>query len=934
MSLHHLLRRQFKKIGVDFGSTPGSLEQWQRFIHRVNRTYIETDQTRYLLERSQSISSNEMREQFRRLEETQQFLGVGNWSIDLPDGSVQCSKECLRILDLPLAPARPNYHELTSRIPADDRRKLERQLRCAVHDGTTFEMQLRIITTSGRLRWVHAIGRPVRGSDGTVCGLHGAVTDITSQILTEHMHSTERKITHLLITAQPQDDVVRKVIKTICEAHGWACGALWKLDKQTAILQRSAVWTVQKPSVADFFDHGANAIVLPAWFKLVGRTPQSGESVWISDLTTDPDFPRAAAARMAGLCSMFAFPVETDGGIFCIMELFAQKMRLPDQEMRRSAHFIGRHLAQFFLREQQEVALRESESHFRALVEQASDSFYMHDAQGYIIDVNQRGCDSLGYAREDLLGMSIADINADVSMEKFKCLLEQMPTGAPISLETRHKRKDGSLFPVEISIGPVDVGGRRHFLSLARNVAERKKLQDQLHHQAYHDLLTNLPNRAKLNARLCQAIEHARQHHRALAVLLIDLDRFKNINDTLGHDAGDKLLQEMALRISLSIRPSDTLAHHGAANGMVARLGGDEFIVLVEDIAKPADVGQIARRILANIGKAFALENQLIRMTASIGISLYPQDGSNDYMLMKHADVAMYRAKEHGKNAFAFYSTQMDEHSASQLALESGLHMALERDELVLHYQPIVDAATGRIVGAEALVRWLHPEHGLMQPDEFIPLAEEIGLIVPLSKWVLENACTQHVAWRRQGIPALDLAVNLSPRHFMDKNIEHELTGILRKTGMDPHQLELEVTESMMVHNVDLANQVLAAFRRAGVRIAIDDFGVGYSSLSQVKHFPIDIIKIDKSFVADIPGPDADEAIINAIIAMGKSLKITLVAEGVESKQQLQFLRSRGCDQIQGYLFSKPLPADAFASLVRENVALVQQGATTTITCA
>ena len=350
-------------------------------------------------------------------------------------------------------------------------------------------------------------------------------------------------------------------------------------------------------------------------------------------------------------------------------------------------------------------------------------------------------------------------------------------------------------------MGPIEIDGQRHLLSLVRDVTERKELQDHIQHLAYHDPLTSLPNRAMFNRHLSHAIAQAQRYQKGIAVLFIDLDRFKNINDTLGHDAGDRLLQEMAKRVSTCLRGSDVVARLDGSHDLVARLGGDEFVVLIEEVIDVGHISHVARKILAAMVKEFPLGGQMIHVTASIGISVFPEDGRNEFSLMKHADIAMYRAKEIGKNNFQFYSTQMDLHSAELLALESGLRRALERDEFVLYYQAKVDTRTGRITGVEALVRWQHPDLGLVSPVHFIPLAEESGLIVPLSHWVLKEACSQNRAWQKQGLPALRIAVNLSPRQFSDVNLLEDTARTLREVGMDPRLLELEVTESMMMYN-------------------------------------------------------------------------------------------------------------------------------------
>ena len=920
-TIHHLLLRQLKRLGVDPAGAPPSPLQWQQILDRVDRAYTEADQERYLLERSQEISSREMQGLYANLEEAQRIAGLGNWSFDRREGRGHWSKECLRIFGLAATAAMPRYKELSRQLHKEDRIPLRDRAQAALHDGKDFEIEFRLLLADGETRWVRVIGQTIKDADGGVQRLHGTVMDVTSRKVVELRQSMEHTVTRLLAESDSPPDVIAEVIQTICETLGWVCGALWKLDKQNGSLQRSVTWSLPHPRIEEFFRASKQFIQVPAPGGLIARVLEAGAPVWNPDVACDADFGRSAAAQESGLRAAFAFPIQAGGEVFGVMEFFTKQAQRADPEILQSAHFIGRHIGQFFQRKQAQDALKESEAHFRSLVEQASDSFYVHDLDGHIIDVNQHGCDCLGYRRQDLLAMSMANIDIDLTISELKYLRNQVSSKAPVALESRHKRKDGSVFPVEIRMGPIDIDGQRHLLSLVRDVTERKELQDHIQHLAYHDSLTDLPNRAMFNRQLSNAIARAERDQTGLAVLFIDLDRFKNINDTLGHDAGDRLLQEMARRIGACLRGGDGAAHMDGDSDLVARLGGDEFVVLIEGVADSARVSQVAHKLLAALVKEYPLEGQLIHITASIGISTFPEDGRNEFSLMKHADVAMYRAKDRGKNNFQFYSAHMDLHSAELLALESGLRRAPERDEFVIYYQAKVDANTGRITGVEALVRWQHPELGLVSPIHFISLAEESGLIVPLSQWVLKEACRQSLAWQRQGLPPIRIAVNLSARQFVDDNLLADTMKTLREVGMDPSMLELEITESMMMYNTEKTIEVLAAFRKQGIRIAIDDFGIGYSSLSHLKQFPIDIIKIDRSFIQDIPGDHADEAITEAIIVMGRSLKIKVVAEGVETAQQLHFLRSHGCDEIQGYFFSRPIPADAFAKLLRSNMA-------------
>jgi diguanylate cyclase (GGDEF)-like protein len=433
------------------------------------------------------------------------------------------------------------------------------------------------------------------------------------------------------------------------------------------------------------------------------------------------------------------------------------------------------------------------------------------------------------------------------------------------------------------------------------------KHAESLQHLAYHDSLTSLPNRGFFSKLLNHGISQAQRHKKTLAVLFIDLDRFKYINDTLGHEAGDALLQEVARRLKDALRESDT----------VARLGGDEFVVLVEDVSDKNTMAVVAHKILSALVRPFVTLGQEFHVTASIGISFYPSDGPDERSLMKNADIAMYRAKEEGKNNFQFYSEAMNTHSFERLTMESSLRRALERGEFVLHYQPKVVFASGEINGVEALLRWQHPDLGLVAPAQFIALAEETGLIVPIGKWVLRTACAQSKAWLDQGLPRLSMAVNLSPRQFADENLLRDINAILERTAMDPTLLELEITESMLMQNVEKAIGMLASLSSRGIRLAIDDFGTGYSSLSTLKRFPINTIKVDRSFIRDLPGTPEDRAITDAIIAMGRTLSMTVIAEGVETKAQADYLRGKTCDEFQGFYFRKPMAAAELAALLQ-----------------
>jgi diguanylate cyclase (GGDEF)-like protein len=429
---------------------------------------------------------------------------------------------------------------------------------------------------------------------------------------------------------------------------------------------------------------------------------------------------------------------------------------------------------------------------------------------------------------------------------------------------------------------------------------------ERVEYLAYHDGLTGLPNRSMFSKLLVQSIGEARRYERKLAVAFLDLDRFKQINDSLGHEAGDQLLQEVAVRLRGCVRASDT----------VARLGGDEFVVLLPEIGHSDDAAIVAQKILAVVAKPFTLIGQEFRVTVSIGISSYPADGLDEQTLTKNADIAMYQAKEGGKNNFQFYSKARNVNSLERLTLEASLRHALVRQEFHLLYQAKRDIISGRVTGMEALLRWQHPDLGVVAPHQFLAVAEESGLIVPIGRWVLKTACLQNVAWQKRGLPPLCIAVNLAARQFYDEALIPDVCAILEATGMEPNLLELEFTEALLINRVEDTLRILTALKALRIRIAIDNFGTGYSSLATLQKFPLDTIKIDRSLIRDIKGPADETGLANAIIAIGKSLSVTVVAQGVETRDQAEYLRTHACDELQGFYFERPLPGEESTRLL------------------
>ena len=516
-----------------------------------------------------------------------------------------------------------------------------------------------------------------------------------------------------------------------------------------------------------------------------------------------------------------------------------------------------------------------------------------------------------GYAASEVIGRSCSLLQGDdrdqPGLAEIRAALRDKREGNAI---LRNYRKDGTLFWNDLYLAPVkdEDGEVRHFVAAQYDISTMKRYESELEHQANHDTLTGLANRTLLHELLCQAIACASRNNRPIWLVFIDLDRFKVVNDTLGHKAGDVLLKTISERLQSAVRNTDT----------VARLGGDEFVLILterSEIAMPLKT-EAVQRILNAVAQPLTIEGCEFLPTCSVGVAVYPNDGADPETLMSHADIAMYRAKEMGRNNFQFFTQTMNELSRERLQLEAELRHALEREEFVLHYQPQVNLRTGQVVGMEALIRWNHPKLGLVPPARFIGLAEETGLIVPIGAWVLHTACAQNKAWQLAGLGRLRVAVNLSGRQFAKQDLAQSIMDILLKTGLEPSYLEIELTESLIMTDVERAIGTLRELKALGVQLSIDDFGTGYSSLAYLKRFPLDVLKIDQTFVRDISSNADDAAIVASIISLSHSLKLHVIAEGVETREQMAYLRQHGCDELQGYYFSPPVPPETFEQLM------------------
>ena len=566
-----------------------------------------------------------------------------------------------------------------------------------------------------------------------------------------------------------------------------------------------------------------------------------------------------------------------------------------------------------------EVALNNSEEKYRSLDGIEEYAVLMLDPAGVILNWNVGAQRMHGYTAEEIVGQNFSRLFSveDIQRGRPSEILRLAAVNERHQEEIPHARQDGSRFIGEIALTALrdSSGALRGFSKIGRDLTPRKDAEKHLvridkqianlAHLAEHDPLTGLPNRLLLNDRINQAIALAHRHSGKVAVLFLDLDGFKHTNDSLGHSVGDKLLRSVAKRLLACVRSPDT----------VSRNGGDEFIIVLQEMERPNQAAITARRVLKALADPHKVGELDLHVTASVGVSIYPDDGPDAESLIKNADTAMYQAKSSGRKTFQFFTPEMNVGAVERQSIEEDLRHALENREFALHYQPKVNLKTGAVVGAEALIRWAHPTRGPLSPGKFIPVAEETGLILPIGAWVLREACVQAKSWKDAGLRFGTMAVNVSTVQFREDEFLVDLLSVLRETGLDPRSLELEVTESVLMRNTEASVSILKAVRDIGIRVAVDDFGTGYSSLSYLRRFPLDSLKIDQSFLHKIHEAPDDSIIVSAIIGMGRNIGLRVIAEGVETAEELAFLRANDCDEAQGYYFSRPVPAEEFVNL-------------------
>jgi diguanylate cyclase (GGDEF)-like protein/PAS domain S-box-containing protein len=942
------------------------------------------------------------------------------------------------------------------------------------------DLELCRVNDAGDRIWISVSGEPVFDSTGEFIGYRGVGKDITARKREEQLRVLEHAVTRCLAEADSTSEAVKGVLRAVCETEHWECGRYFEPDDEAKLLRCHEAWCVPDPAIERFVEETKKLRFAPG-VGLVGHAWQSGTPLWATDIATDPRTLKTAVAQSTGMRGIFTVPVLAEGRTLGVLAFSSSKPREPEERLLQAMRVIGSQVGQFLQRKQAEAVLRGSDARLRATFEQAKVGIHMTTVDGRFLQVNDKYCDIVGYPREELLRMNIAEVNFEQRRSDAPDLRKKVLAGEmnSFSLEKQLRRRDGSPVWATITISAVrgPDNAVQHFLSVVEDIIERKReeqlrvlehavtrslaeadsestaltaaiqaicetegweygqywrldenagvlrcdcfwivpsaavairnfldksrdvvfprgvglmgrvwesgeplwvadisadprvlrkeivretglrgtfrfpviwkgktigvfdfasrqirepeqrllqaigvigsqigqfiqrkqAEDKVARLAQFDTVTGLPNRYLFHDRMSQTLAQAQRNRWQVGVLFIDLDRFKAVNDTYGHGVGDRLLSEAAARIKECVRGGDT----------VGRLAGDEFAVVLANLDKADDAGLVAQKIVTALVAPFDLDGNQIYISASIGIALSPGDGSGPDALVRNADTAMYRAKEQGRNSYQFYLPQMNERLVERLTLEARLRGALERGEFVLHYQPKVDLATGAISGLEALLRWKH-EDRLVSPAEFVPILENTGLIVPVGEWVLRSACRQIKRWEQQGLAPRPVAVNVSARQFQRQNLAEMVGRALKDTGVEPGLVELELTETLLMGDAEEAVQTLLQLKALDVRLAVDDFGTGYSSLAYLKRFPLHILKIDRAFVRDAISDPDDAAIALTIINLAHSLKLKVVAEGVETEAQLNFLCLHGCDEMQGFYFARPLPVEECSKLLAE----------------
>lgn len=760
------------------------------------------------------------------------------------------------------------------------------------------------------------LNTPMHDEQGVLVGLLAVARDVTERKAAQdkirslsQIYSALSQCNHAIVHCSTQDELFNQICQDSVQYGGMKMAWIGLLDVSS-----------QRVQVAASFGQGSSDylqdIVItvdpgdPQGNGPSGRAIREGKAVWCQDVQNDDAMaPWRQKGARGGWGACAALPLFRSGAVVGAFNLYADEKNAFDQvtsrlllEMATDISFALTNFDRDAARTQAEDALRLT----RISVEAASEALFWFTPQGEIVDVNQAACRALGYERKDLLRLGMSNLDPGCNPTRWRRHFDLLRARGSLTYEAIFQMRDGRQYPVEVVANYVKHGEQERNCAFVRDMTAHKASEARIQHLAHFDALTGLPNRVLLNDRISHALSLAQRSKTQLAVLLLDVDHFKNVNDNLGHTVGDNLLVELAGRLRSAVREEDT----------VSRLGGDEFLLLLPGTGD-GSAAHVAEKIIDILSQPCRFDRNDLVVTASIGIAMYPGDGADFETLYKHADVAMYRAKREGRNGFRFFTPEMQARSARVLLLENALRQALHLDQLSLHYQPQLSFQSGRIIGVEALLRWQHPELGAVSPAEFIPIAESSGQIIAIGEWVLREALGQLRRWMDGGLSPITMAVNLSAVQFRLPRLPELVSGLLQEAGVPASLLELELTEGVTMDDPISAIAIMDRLQALGVSLSIDDFGTGFSSLGHLKRFKINKLKIDQSFVRDIAIDPDDRAIVTAIVSLAQSMGIETIAEGVETQEQLDFLRQQGCDHMQGYHLSRPVPAAEALALIR-----------------
>ncbi len=794
-----------------------------------------------------------------QLAESQRLARLGSWQWDIIPNVVTWSAELYRVFGIGEGEFAGTFEQYLECIHPEDRDMVRQAIQNAVLNHEPYNFRHRVITPSDTVKTVICYGAVIVDATGAVVRMYGTAQDITEQAATEAL--------------------LRDAEKRFRDVVEYAPDAMIVINKDGEIVMMNS-------QTENLFGYSRQELLGKEIEVLIPMRFRKRHAIYRKSYFHKPEIRRMGMGlELSGHRKDGSeFPVE-----ICLSPLETAEGLLTSSTIRDITE-----------RKQTEQTL-----HLAAKVfETSREGILIADQDRHILTVNKACTEITGYSEQQIIGGATNTLQSELlGDDSYEHVWQKIDETGHWEGEVTRRKSNGQSYTAWVSITAIRSGtATTNYIGIFSDISERKEAQSRIQFMAEHDFLTRLPSRALLLDRLEQGIASALRNGSQLAVLFLDLDRFKNVNDSLGHNVGDRLLQEVAQRLQKCVRSVDT----------ISRQGGDEFVVILVEIGNMPQVAHIAASIMAAVAQPYRIEGYEINLTTSIGVSMYPSDGADIDTLIKNADVAMYHAKESGRNDFRFFSKEMNTKIGERLALENSLRKALDRNEFVLYYQPQMECMSGRTVGAEALIRWRHPDDGLLLPARFISVAEDCGLIAPIGAWALRSACRQAKTWIDKGYPLI-ISVNVSVAQFRQKDLVQNVLSALKLADLAPGYLELEVTESILAEDVHDALNTLTSLRNIGVRVAIDDFGTGYSSLSYLKRFTIDKLKIDQSFVRDIMTNQSDAEITSAIIAMAKNLRVRVIAEGVETKAQLQFLESRGCDEFQGYYLSEALASSDFS---------------------